>query len=599
MKKTAIVLAVLAIFACGAGALLAQGPEDAKFKKFQDTFWDAYFKFYPTAGTVQGFTKYNDKLEDPSEGALDKFNEILDGFNQELVSKIDKTKLSADNQLEHEMYLDFLDLEFLKLQYVLPWEDNPLMYNELFVQSLRSLLVKNGASGVASATARAKLIPGLVKRAKDNLKTPPQEYTQAAIDQMPAIIDFYRVEIPKLSGGAAGLQAEVTKAVAALEDYQRYLKGELLAKSSGNFRMPDAHLRTLRMKTQGNLPILEEVVQRSLADFNNIRREMFLVCIPFYKIMFPNVDIEQLGRTKGEEQTRNIVIQGVLDKIKGDHVGRDEFIGRINQAAAGIKGFIQQQGLMNLPEENLAVEPMPPYCAVGTWTRLMTPGAFEAAGPYTLFVKPIPAAWSAEDATSFLEEHNNYYMDFMGIEKIYPGTFAAAAFTRKDPSVIKRMAANQGLLKGWPIFLEEHVHGERLRQLRPAHAPQPAQAPAQDGHRLPDGHQRPRGHVDQGEGRRVHDRPRLHDQGRGRAPLEPDRPQPLRGRPALHRLPGDPGHGEGPAQAQGRGLQRQGLPAEARQPRRHPAPRAENESRPVRFAAGGHVPLVRVPLSFS
>jgi len=73
MKKTAIVLAVLTVFACGTGALLAQGPEDAKFKKFQDTFWDAYFKFYPTAGTVQGFTKYNDKLEDPSEGALDKF----------------------------------------------------------------------------------------------------------------------------------------------------------------------------------------------------------------------------------------------------------------------------------------------------------------------------------------------------------------------------------------------------------------------------------------------------------------------------------------------------------------------------------------------
>jgi hypothetical protein len=455
MKKTAIVLAVLTVFACGTGALLAQGPEDAKFKKFQDTFWDAYFKFYPTAGTVQGFTKYNDKLEDPSEGALDKFNEILDGFNQELVSKIDKTKLSADNQLEHEMYLDFLDLEFLKLQYVLPWEDNPLMYNDLFVQSLRSLLVKNGAAGVASATARAKLIPGLVKRAKDNLKTPPQEYTQAAIDQMPAIIDFYRVEIPKLSGGAAGLQAELTKAVAALEDYQRYLKGELLAKSSGNFRMPDAHLRTLRMKTQGNLPILEEVVQRSLADFNNIRREMFLVCIPFYKIMFPNIDIEQLGRTKGEEQTRNIVIQGVLDKIKGDHVGCDELIGRITQAAAGIKGFIQQQGLMNLPEENLAIEPMPAYCADGIWTRLMTPGAFETAGPYTLFVNPIPAGWSAEDATSFLEEHNNYYLDFMGIQKIYPGTFAAASFTRKDPSVIKRMAANQGLIKGWPIFLEE------------------------------------------------------------------------------------------------------------------------------------------------
>jgi hypothetical protein len=455
MKKTAIALAVLAIFACGTSALLAQSAEDAKFKKFQDSFWDAYFKFYPTAGTLQGYTKYNDKLEDPSEGSLDKFNETLDGFNQEIVSKIDKTKLSAENQLEHEMYLDFLDLEFLKLQYTLPWNDNPLLYNQLFVQSLRSLLVKNGASGVASATARAKLIPGLVKRAKDNLKTPPQDYTQAAIAQMPAIIDFYRTEVPKLSGGAAALQTELVKAVGALEDYQRYLKGDLLAKSTGNFRMGESHLRTLRMTTQGHLPIIEEIVQRSLADFNNIRREMFLASISLYKIMYPNVNIEQLGRTKGEEQTRNIVIQGVLDKIKGDHVGRDEYIARISAAAAGIKGFIQQQGLINLPEENLAIEPMPGYFADGSWTTLQTPGALEAGGPYTLYVHPIPAAWSAEEAASFMEEHNNYYMDFMTIQRIFPGAFVPAYFTRKDPSVIKRIAPNQALLKGWPIFLED------------------------------------------------------------------------------------------------------------------------------------------------
>jgi hypothetical protein len=454
MKKTAIVLAVLAILACGTGALLAQSPEDAKFKKFQDTFWDAYFKFYPTAGTLQGYTKYNDKLEDPSEGNLDKFNETLDVFNQELVSKIDKAKLSADNQLEHEMLLDFLDLEFLKLQNLIPWEYSPLLYNDLFINSLRSLLLKNGGSA-AAATSRAKLIPGLVKRAKDNLKTPPQDYTQAAIAQMPAIIDFYRTELPKLSGGAPALQAEVVKAVAALEDYQRFLKGELLAKSTGNFRTGESHLRTLRMTTQGHLPIIEEIVQRSLADFNNIRRDMFLVCIPFYKIMYPNVDIEQLGRTKGDEQTKNIVIQGVLDKIKTDHVGRDEYIGRLNTAAASIQGFIQKQGLINLPEEPLAIEPMPAYFADGLWTRLVTPGAFETGGAYTLYVHPIPEAWSAEDATSFLEEHSNYYIDFMAVQKIFPGNFVPAYFTRKDPSIIKRMAPNQGLLKGWPIFLED------------------------------------------------------------------------------------------------------------------------------------------------
>ncbi|MCK7476232.1 MAG: hypothetical protein M0C28_00555 [Candidatus Moduliflexus flocculans] len=63
----------------------------------------------------------------------------------------------------------------------------------------------------------------------------------------------------------------------------------------------------------------------------------------------------------------------------------------------------------------------------------MTPGAFEAGGPYTLFVKPIPDGWSAEDTTSFLEEYNNYYMDFMAVQKIFPGTFAAAYLRPQGP----------------------------------------------------------------------------------------------------------------------------------------------------------------------
>ena len=399
MKKTAVTLIALAVLACGAGALLAQAPEDAKFKKFQDTFWDAYFKFYPTAGSIQGFAKYNDKLEDPSEASLDKFHEILDGLNQELVTKIDKTKLSADNQIEHEMLLDFLDMEFLKLQTLLPWDYNPLLYNDLFIQSMRSLLVKNGALGRHRRRGPGQAHPRAGQEGQGQSQDPAPGlhpgghrpdpgHPRLLPDRGPQALR----QAPRRSRPSSSRPSPPSKIT---RDSSR---ASCWPGRRGTSAMGEAHLRTLRRTTQGNLPIIEEVVQRSLADFNNIRREMFLVCIPFYKIMYPNVDIEQLGRTKGEEATRNIVIQGVLDKIKGDHVARDEFVNRINASVAGIKAFIQQQGLLNLPEENLAIEPMPAYCADGSWTRLMTPGAFEAGGPYTLFVHPVPTAWSAEEA---------------------------------------------------------------------------------------------------------------------------------------------------------------------------------------------------------
>jgi uncharacterized protein (DUF885 family) len=479
MKKTLGILTILAILSVAAGPLAAQNSEDAKFKKFQDTFWDTYFRFFPTAGTHAGFPKYMEKLEDFSEGAVEKFHDGLDAANTELVTKIDKTKESPEIQIEHEMLMDFLDLEFVKFEMLLPWEYNPLYYNNVFLNSVRGLLVKeNGAvdARVKGATDRAKLLPALIKKAKENLKTPAAIYTETAIRQLPAIIEFYRTDVPNLVASASGkglLLAETAKVVAALEDYLKYLQNDLLVKSSGNFRVGDqADLRILRMTSQGNLS-MEELVARSRADYNNIRRDMALVCIPFYKIMYPQIDIDQIKGT--EDQIRTVIIKGVLDKIKVEHVAKEEFVNRISSAAASIKEFLVQNQLLELPAEDLKIEPMPAFAQGAVWTRLVAPGAFEAAGPYALQVMPVPAEWSDEQAQQFMEEHNNFYLDYMTAQNVFPGTFVPTAAGRKDASIIKRLAANQALIKGWPVFMQELLitsgYGEydlrmRLNQLK-------------------------------------------------------------------------------------------------------------------------------------
>jgi len=454
MKKAVLALTVLALLFWTAGNLKAQNAEDAKFKKFEDTFWDSYFRFFPTAGTLEGYTKYDDKIEDLSTGSVEKFLGILDGAKQDLITKIDRTKLSPDLQIAHGMYLDVIDLQILKLENSLFIIDNPLVYNKLIVDSIRSLIVRNPAS--PAAAARARQLPGLIKRAKDTMKSPPQEYTQTAIDRMPAIIDFYKVEVPKLAASAPGLDAETGKIVAALEDYQKFLQNELLPKSTGNFRAGDAHLKILRLMSQGTLPIIEEIAQaRSKADIYNIRREMFLVSAPFFKIMYPNIDIEQLGKTKGQEGTWQTVIQGVLDKVRSEHPDKDQYVPEISAAAAAIKSFIQQNKVLDLPDENLQVEAMPPYLAETGWFDLAGPGAFDTAGGYTSYVRPVPADWPPDRVTSFLEEHNNYYNDWMTIQRVFPGPFVPTFSTRKSPSVIERIAANQSLIKGWPLYLED------------------------------------------------------------------------------------------------------------------------------------------------
>jgi hypothetical protein len=145
----------------------------------------------------------------------------------------------------------------------------------------------------------------------------------------------------------------------------------------------------------------------------------------------------------------------VLDKIKGEHVDKDEFVNRIAATAANIKGFLAQSKLFEVPAADLKVEAMPPASAGIVWIRLVAPGVYESDGTYTLQVMPVPADWTNEQAKVFMEEHNNYYLDFLTVQKVFPGPFVPVFFTRKDPSIVKRLYANQALLRGWPVYTEE------------------------------------------------------------------------------------------------------------------------------------------------
>jgi len=455
-----LLLAAFVLFTLGL-LVSAQGPEDAKFQKTMDAYLDAYWKFYPTSGTLAGYTKYNDRLEDLGPKAVEKRNDELDVFNQEVVAKVNRANLSPDNQIDHEILLDALDLELFRHESLVPWEYNPLFYNEILMGCLQGLLVKNSTpleARVKSATERLKQIPGFVKQAKENLKTPAQVYTETAIAQFPGIINFYKNEMPALVAGASAemktkFMAEAAKAVPALEDYQNFLKNELRGRSSGNFRLGEqAHLRLLRLTGQGSL-MLDELVARAKADTNNIRREMALVCIPFYKIMYPNINIEQMNRP--EEEIRSILIKGVFDKIKTEHPQAGEFVSKAKPAAEGIKAFLGVKNLLALPEEMPDIVTMPIEKRGLMLTGLEGPGAYESGGKYTVSISPIPEDWSNDTVNSFLEEYNDFIYPFFIIQKVYPGSFVPATLTRKSTTLVRKLYANQPLLKGWPVYIKE------------------------------------------------------------------------------------------------------------------------------------------------
>jgi uncharacterized protein (DUF885 family) len=465
--KTKIIPVLLGVFVfLGFGGLLSQQkPEDAKFTKTMETFLDEYWKFYPTAATMAGFTKYNDKLEDLSESAIEDRGTALDGYSKDLVTKINKDKLSPDIQIDRDLLMDVIDIELLRLDSLVPQQYNPMFYNDIILHSIRSLLIREFApieARMKSATERAKQLPGFLKQAKENLKTPPKEYTEAAISQLAAILGFYKTEVPKLIDNISGdaktkFQAELAKVIPALEDYQRFLQGELLNRSTGNFRLgPDAHQKLLRLTSQGNL-MTNDILAIAKADSNNIRRDMNLIAMSYYGIMYPNQDMEQLSVQYKDkvDQLWTIFIKGVLDKIKVERPSKENYLDKIRACVDDIKAFLGQSKILDVPQENLTVEPIPAAEGGELWVRLLSPSPYETSHRYIAQVSPIPEDWSADQVQGYLEEYNNYLLPIWTIEKVYPGQFFPIFYTRNNPSLIRKLYPNQPLIRGWALYTEE------------------------------------------------------------------------------------------------------------------------------------------------
>jgi len=432
MKKTIIPLAIFLIILSTTGLSLSQNnKEDGKFQKTLESYLDELWKFYPTTATLAGFHAYDDKLEDFSEKNLEKRMETLDTFNQEFVAKVDFTKLSPEVQIDNEIMRDVLDMEVLRNENLLPWEYNPIFYNEIFRDCIQSLFSKEFApleTRAKNAVERLKDLPKLIKQAKESLKTPPQLYTETAIKQFPGILDFYKNTLPGLientpADSRSKLQDGLNKALPELEDYQNFLKNELLPRSTGNFRLgQQVHTRLLRLTMQGEIP-LQELISRATADFNNIRMEIFYTCVPFYKIMDPKIDLQKPPPGLTKDQLYDEVISHVMERLSRGHVSKDEYINRIKDSVNEIKDFILNNQLLTLPNDNPNIEPMP-LCSQGiTMARTIAPGIYESTGTPYIQVSPICEDWDEEQKESFLTEYNNSYLYFWIVRKVYPGEF--------------------------------------------------------------------------------------------------------------------------------------------------------------------------------
>ena len=245
-------------------------------QSLSDRFFDKYwFPYNPTAATSAGIHTYDGRLEDYSKAGVEKRIAALKKFE----AQFDKQPAGADRDL----VLNSIRASLLDLETIRNWEKNPDLYSSGISNSAFTIMSRTFAPPEArlkSLISRERAMPKVFSTARENLKNPPKVYTEVAIEQLPGIVDFFEHDVPLAFEAVkdAKLLAEFHKSnsavIAALKDYEKFLRDDLLPRSNGDFRLGAENFsKKLALEEMVDIP-LDRLLQIGYDDLHANQRRL-------------------------------------------------------------------------------------------------------------------------------------------------------------------------------------------------------------------------------------------------------------------------------------------------------------------------------------
>jgi len=424
------------------------------FVKLSDAYFDqVYFPYQPTAGTSAGYHQYDTKLEDFSRKNIDAEIAALHALEKRVVA-IPAASLDQTAEGDRELVLSSIRSNLLTLEVIRTWEKNPDSYSGAVSNAAFTLMERKFAPPevrLRSLIAREKLMPQTIVEARVNLKNPPRIYTEIALEQLPGIIDFFKHDVPLAFADVkdAALNREFTASnsavIQALNDYQSWIKSDLLPRSDGDFRFgADTFRKKLLYDEMVDLPLDKLLaigyadLRKNQAEFNRIAKEL--------------------------EPTKDP--RAVLEELGQNHPAPDQLLQSFRDTFNGLIGFIQAHHIVTIPSEIQPIlEETPPFMRATTTASMDTPGPFEthATEAYFNVTLPDPSMTPAE-VEGYMHGFNVGTIISTAVHEAYPGHYVQFLWTPKAPTRVRKLLGASSNAEGWAHYCEQMMLDEGYGQ---------------------------------------------------------------------------------------------------------------------------------------
>ncbi len=380
----------------------------ASAQALYDRFFDEYyFPYNPTTATASGIHKYDSELEDYSKAGVVKRTAVLKKFEDEFA----KAPQSADRDL----VLSNIRASLLELESVKMWERNPDVYSSGIASSAFTIMSRTFAPPdvrMRALIARERKMLQVLKEARVNLNNPPKMYTEIALEQMPGNEDFFAHDVPlafKDVKDAALLKEFDTSnkaVIAALKDYETFLKTTVLPKSNGDYRLgADKFTKKLLYEEMVDVP-LDRLLQIGYENLHENQKRF-------------QDTAARIDKSKTPRQ--------ILTEMEQDHPTPAKLLDTFRDTCVKLRDFINAKHIVTIPSQVLPIlEETPPFMRALTTASMDTPGPYEEVAKEAYFNVTGPEkSWDAPRTEDYMHEFHHAGDRLHGDSRSLRGTLRA------------------------------------------------------------------------------------------------------------------------------------------------------------------------------
>ncbi len=444
---------------------------DGRFYERAERYLDGMLRLSPFLATLLGYHDYDHLLDDLSpEGIASRVSFYREAKRD--FTRFERESLGTGAAIDHDLILADVESALFGLEELKSHERDPQVYNEILGYGTLYLTILEPGSAVWPARLEALLsrmdaVPRFLDDARRNLREPAGVVTRFIIEQNRGNIAFFEKTAPSLYDGFPALKTRFERALPrtleALEGYQAFLEGDLLRRSTGDWRLGTAlWSRKLHHVLQSDMTP-SEIEQRAWDHLTRQRQEMLDLALPMHDRMFPSHRHDEQG-----DDRINAIVREVLDQVSIHHSAPDRLLDDCRRWVAKARAFIAERDLITLPPEgdNFVIEPTPAFLD-GMAVAFFNPApAFEPHMKKSFWVSSIPRTGDPEAdaarAASYLREYNDYNLQNLVIHEAFPGHYVQFYHALASPiaSIYKKVFASLSFAEGWAVLCEEQMFDE-------------------------------------------------------------------------------------------------------------------------------------------